>query len=64
MGKCPVCSKKIGLATSFECKCGSTLCARCRMPEDHACPVNYRDLGKRVLEKENPVVVAAKIVKF
>lgn len=45
----------------IECKCELVFCNLHRMPEDHACSFNWREAGKKKLEKEHIKVVAKKI---
>lgn len=46
------------------CKCLKSLCLQCRYPEDHGCVYDYKEEGKEKLQKQNPVVVAKKLVKI
>ena len=58
--RCKSCNKKVGL-TGFECRCGDVFCGRHRYPEVHACKVNFKDIGRQVLAKENPICIADKL---
>lgn len=58
--KCFACSKKIGIY-GIECKCKLVFCNLHRMPEDHECSIDYRQLGKEKLAKEVKKVVAKKL---
>jgi predicted nucleic acid binding AN1-type Zn finger protein len=62
--RCSSCSKKIGIATTFTCKCSSKYCALHRMPESHSCSslkqIREEELSR--LEKKLEKVVAAKII--
>lgn len=61
--RCPVCNKKLGLI-DYTCRCGNTFCIKHRMPEEHQCSFDYHELGKVILDKKNPQVVADKLVKI
>ena len=59
---CMVCNKRLGLLP-FKCKCGGVSCSRHRWP-DHLCTFDYRAQEREQLHKNNPVVVADKILRF
>ena len=59
--RCWECRRKISVTTSFVCKCGRALCASHRFPEDHACPFDHKAASRKVIEMQNPVVMAAKV---
>ena len=52
--RCKSCNKKVGL-TGFECRCGNVFCGMHRYPEEHACTVDFKAIGRVILAKENPV---------
>jgi len=58
--RCMVCNKKLGLL-GFDCKCGHLFCSKHRMPEDHECTIDYKETGKKILERDNIKVVKDKI---
>ena len=62
--RCSVCTKKLGLATTFTCRCGLLLCAQHRYPETHRCTFDYKGTGREVLRHQNPVVTAVKLPKI
>ncbi|CAF3535247.1 unnamed protein product [Rotaria sordida] len=62
--KCFLCKKKTGLATTYQCKCGSSFCSEHRYPEAHACAFDYKAEGKRLIERNNPLVTAPKLPKI
>lgn len=66
VSKCIHCkTRKISLTTTFECRCElKQLCMICRYPEAHNCSYDFREDGKKELEKNNPVVVKEKIIKI
>lgn len=61
---CFLCGKKTGLATSYECRCGSNFCASHRYAETHGCTYDYKSTGRRFLQEANPVVKAPKLPKI
>ncbi|GJN29098.1 hypothetical protein PR202_gb17291 [Eleusine coracana subsp. coracana] len=61
--RCMACRKKVGL-TGFQCRCGGTFCGSHRYADAHACGFDYKAAGREQIAKQNPVVVAAKIVKI
>ena len=62
--RCQSCDRKVGLASGFVCKCGSTFCGTHRYPEKHACQFDFKRAGRDAIAKANPVVKADKIVRF
>ena len=59
--RCTVCNKKVGLIP-FTCKCNDSFkfCSKHRL--DHDCTFDYRKEQLDKLMKENPKVVAPKII--
>ncbi|CAF1482181.1 unnamed protein product [Adineta ricciae] len=62
--KCFLCKKKTGLATTYQCRCGSSFCSEHRYPEAHACAFDYKAEGKRLIERNNPLVTVPKLPKI
>jgi predicted nucleic acid binding AN1-type Zn finger protein len=62
--RCSSCSKKIGISTTFGCKCKGKYCALHRIPETHSCASlgDIRREGLALLEKKLEKVVAPKII--
>ena len=60
--KCLVCNKKIPI-WMFACKCGNKYCKIHSAPETHECTFNYKELGKTILEKNNPKIVISQLKK-
>ncbi|KAJ7978884.1 Zinc finger A20 and AN1 domain-containing stress-associated protein [Quillaja saponaria] len=58
--RCKNCNKKVGL-TGFECRCGDVFCGRHRYPEEHACKIDYKELGRQALIKQNPTIDGDKL---
>lgn len=44
-----------------KCRCGKVFCNIHRLPEGHACTIDYVKLGKMALIKDNPKVCAKKL---
>tara|TARA_Y100001970_G_scaffold294332_2_gene450857 strand:+ start:3698 stop:4057 length:360 start_codon:yes stop_codon:yes gene_type:complete len=61
--KCNVCKKKLGLIP-FKCKCEKMFCSLHRYAEDHQCPYDYKTEGINKIIKDNPKVVAEKIIRI
>ncbi|XP_077470129.1 AN1-type zinc finger protein 4 [Stigmatopora argus] len=61
---CYLCGKKTGLASSYECRCGSNFCAAHRYAETHDCSYDYKGAGRRFLRDTNPLVSALKLPKI
>ena len=61
--KCQYCLvNKLGIIV-HTCRCGyNKLCTKCRMPENHDCKHNYINEQKLILEKNNPKIIATKVV--
>jgi hypothetical protein len=45
------------------CKCEMIVCFDCRYPELHDCTFDYKEEARKLLEKNNPVVVSEKLEK-
>lgn len=61
--RCTHCSRKVGLL-GFDCACTGVFCKKCRHVEAHHCPVDHATIGKALLEKNNPVIMASKLVRM
>eukprot|EP01136_Pigoraptor_vietnamica_P026444 Opistho-1_new@81521 len=62
--RCHSCGKKLGLASNYPCRCGLSYCAKHRHAELHNCTYDYKSVGRRALEENNPVVTAPKLPKI
>lgn len=62
--RCSFCNKKTGIASSYQCRCGSNFCATHRYAEVHGCTFDYKLEGRKLLEQTNPVVSAPKLPKI
>lgn len=58
--RCWKCNKKCGLA-GIECRCGYVFCSAHRLPEDHECDFDYREMQRQILGKNNQKVEADKL---
>lgn len=61
--RCQTCRKRVGL-TGFRCRCGDLFCGAHRYSDRHDCCFDYRAAGRDAIARDNPVVRAAKIVRF
>jgi len=61
--RCSSCRKRVGL-TGFRCRCGDLFCGAHRYSDRHGCRYDYRGAARDAIARENPVVRAAKIVRF
>lgn len=48
----------------MECRCSKICCIKHRDPDFHNCMYDYKLEGKKELEKQNPVIITAKILKI
>ncbi|TKW11090.1 hypothetical protein SEVIR_6G210700v4 [Setaria viridis] len=63
VNRCHSCRKRVGL-TGFRCRCGELFCGAHRYSDRHDCNFDYKGVGRDAIARENPVVRAAKIVRF
>ncbi|KAK7381083.1 hypothetical protein VNO78_33607 [Psophocarpus tetragonolobus] len=57
---CTSCNKKVGLL-GFECRCGNVFCGTHRYLEEHACKVDFKEIGRQTLVKQNPLCIVDKL---
>ncbi|KAJ1534410.1 AN1-type zinc finger protein 4 [Nowakowskiella sp. JEL0078] len=62
--RCAQCHKKIGLVTMFKCRCNQQYCSVHRLPEVHGCKFDYKEEGRAMLMKDNPLVKKDKVLKI
>lgn len=62
--RCAKCNKKLGIIMIMKCHCGLFFCAQHRYAEAHDCSYDFKEEGKRILTKENPLVVGEKLPKI
>lgn len=58
--RCYECNKKLKLVSTHKCRCSFNFCTSHRMPEEHNCMFDFKEDGKRMLTKENPLVQSDK----
>jgi len=58
--RCPNCKKLMGIL-QYPCACGGHFCSNCRYSNEHQCPIDYKDVGRKVLAKTNPQVIADRV---
>jgi len=58
--RCNSCKKRIGLL-GFQCRCGDVFCGSHRYPEMHACKIDWKEIDREVLIKENPLCISDKL---
>ena len=61
---CNICNKKLKITNEFKCKCNLFFCRLHRFPEEHQCNIDYKNQGKEVIEKNNPLIKNNKIITF
>ncbi|XP_055635708.1 uncharacterized protein LOC129775250 isoform X2 [Toxorhynchites rutilus septentrionalis] len=62
--RCAQCNRKLGVIMIMKCHCEKIFCAQHRYAEAHNCSYNFKLEGKKLLERENPLVVAQKLPKI
>ncbi|KAE8815335.1 Zinc finger A20 and AN1 domain-containing stress-associated protein 1 [Hordeum vulgare] len=63
VNRCSSCRKRVGL-TGFRCRCGDVFCGEHRYSDRHGCSYDYKAAARDAIARDNPVVRAAKIVRF
>ncbi|KAK7314868.1 hypothetical protein VNO77_33396 [Canavalia gladiata] len=58
--RCKSCNRMVGIM-GFECRCGNVFCGRHRYPEQHACTVDLKEIGRKALFKQNPLCIGDKL---
>lgn len=62
--RCCQCRKKLTISNNYLCRCQKHFCSTHRYSEAHNCSYDYKEEGRRLLQQENPQVMAEKIVKM
>lgn len=62
--RCEQCSQRLGVATTYECRCGGLFCAQHRYAETHTCTFDYRTAGRNMIQMTNPLVAPNKLPKI
>ncbi|XP_062193792.1 zinc finger A20 and AN1 domain-containing stress-associated protein 1-like [Phragmites australis] len=63
VNRCSSCRKRVGLM-GFRCRCNELFCGEHRYSDRHGCSYDYKGAARDAIARENPVVRAAKIVRF
>ena len=58
--RCPNCQKLMGIL-QYPCACGGQFCSNCRYSNEHQCPIDYKAVGRKLLAKSNPQVIADRV---
>ena len=61
--RCAKCDKKLKL-TAIKCRCDKYFCSAHRYSDLHDCEFDYKNFGKKLLEKQNPTVAPQKVDKL
>ncbi|CAH0564358.1 unnamed protein product [Brassicogethes aeneus] len=59
--RCGECNKKLNITNIYDCRCGRIFCAQHRHSEVHRCTYDYKTEGRKILERQNPLVAAEKV---
>lgn len=62
--RCAECNKKLGVIMIMKCHCEMVFCAQHRYAEAHNCTYDYKMEGKKILQRDNPLVVGQKLPKI
>lgn len=62
--RCAKCKKKLGIIMIMKCHCEQFFCAKHRYAETHDCSYDFKKNGYLMLAKENPLVIANKVMKI
>lgn len=62
--RCGLCNKRLNITNMYDCRCGGIFCAQHRYSEVHHCNYDYKTEGRKILEQQNPVIVADKLNKL
>ena len=62
--RCEKCSRRLGVSSTYECRCGGLFCAQHRYSETHSCSFDYRTAGRAMLAMANPLVAPNRVPKI
>ncbi|KAF7265814.1 hypothetical protein GWI33_020886 [Rhynchophorus ferrugineus] len=62
--RCSECNKKLNITNIYNCRCGRIFCSQHRYSEVHRCTYDYKTEGRKILERQNPLVTAEKIKRL
>jgi len=49
--RCAFCDKKLKMSQTVQCRCENHFCGKHKDPFEHKCPINYKDLASKQLQK-------------
>ncbi|XP_028783197.1 zinc finger A20 and AN1 domain-containing stress-associated protein 12-like [Neltuma alba] len=61
--RCKSCNRKVGVTGGFRCRCGDLFCGKHRYPEEHSCTVDYKQIGRQLIQKQNPLCEADRLFR-
>lgn len=64
VNRCSACRKRVGLSGGFVCRCSKMYCGEHRYSDRHECAFDYKKLGRERIQKDNPLIRAAKVVRI
>lgn len=62
--RCGECNKRLNITNMYHCRCGGIFCGQHRYSEVHRCNYDYKTEGRKLIEQQNPVIVADKLNKL
>ncbi|XP_030754222.1 uncharacterized protein LOC115881011 [Sitophilus oryzae] len=62
--RCTECNRKLNITNIYNCRCGRIFCSQHRYSELHKCTYDYKTEGRKILERQNPLVTAEKIKRL
>lgn len=62
--RCGACNKKLNITNMYDCRCGKIFCGQHRYSEVHGCNYDYKTEGRKLLEQQNPLIIAEKLNKL
>ncbi|GFG31446.1 hypothetical protein Cfor_07803 [Coptotermes formosanus] len=62
--RCSECRKRLNITNVYTCRCDKLFCAAHRYSELHNCTFDYKNDGRKILERTNPLVTAQKLPKI
>ncbi len=60
MDQCSICQRKLKLS-DLVCKCDKRFCRFHKFPEQHDCTFDYKNEQRKILEKNNPLIMPQKV---
>ncbi|XP_066139605.1 AN1-type zinc finger protein 4-like [Euwallacea fornicatus] len=62
--RCSECNKRLNITNIYNCRCGRIFCSQHRYSEVHRCTYDYKTEGRKILERQNPLVTGQKVQRF